>query len=410
MVRPHDGDPREAIILSPTPTSEQGAGFFVDPKKDTPIAVMRVGTVQHGTPVWHEHYALGYFNQYDSTGSRAGVMENIKTAEGDVAWQGSGQSFIKQSKLGTISLLTNLWSRLDLQQVTQTLNGFFRNLVMRFRGGKISWLTDLSYNSKLHAEIHDKYENDLHNDVTDGVSPNYANKVIIDGGNLPAGNLLDIETRQDRDGDNIADEFTKLSVGRPYEGALVEKTYTIDKGTQELKDNLIVDDETARTTIYTHGDNAASRSTTLDTKAGKVDVVAYDNETVTHSSGRGLDDKPLIRSQAIDGDSNTVLQEVLIDGSQMYKIDINNGKAKLEIDVDGNVTITSATGTILSGGTGKEQRLVTASFVQGGTAPYPMHTHLSSSPGAPTSPPMQPVILIPSDSLTNVATFTTKAE
>ena len=341
-------------------------------------------------------------------GTRAGIMDNVKLKIGDTSWFGLAYTFIRQATNGTLTFFANLWTRIDMSQVTQTLSMFLRNLKIRMRGGKVSWLTDTDLNTNLHVEVHDKYEQEKFSDVTGvGNSSNYANKFIVDAGALEEKNILTIETRQDKNKDNVAEEFTKFKIGRPTGGALVEKTLNIAEGVQELKERKLINADIAYDMTYTHGDNAASRTMAVDTKAGKTTVVEYDNETVTESSGRGNQELPLIRSQAVDKDSNTVLQEVLIDGNQMYKIDVNDGKAKLEIDKAGNIKVTSANEIIYLGGTGKEQQLVTMSFLQ---QHYPFHTHICASPGAPTSPVMQPLTFLPVDSPTNIVTVTTKAE
>jgi len=407
-LRPSIGTPIEARFISPTPTSEQGAGFFVSPKSDTQCVVLSTGKIHSGVTFWENHFILGYTTHLNTSSGQGGIMDNIQLEIGDASWFATAHTFIRQAASGVITFFANNWNQIRLHQVSQTFQGIFRHIDWRLRGGKVLWKTQPNEETNLHIEVHDKYEPNIESDVAgNGAAVNYANKVVVDAGILSAGNVLDIETRQDTTGDNVANEFTKLRIGRPDNGALVEKTYTTSEGTQEILLKSLVDSNNAEIKSYVHGENSASRVVTLDTKAGNEETVTFDNETVTESTGRGLTNKPLIKSQALDKNSNVVLQEVLIDDSTMYKIDINNGKASINVDKDGNITLLSATGNIYHGGTGKEQNLLTKTFA---IQNYAMHTHISASPGSPTTIPTQPLVFLPSDSSNNISTITTKAE
>jgi len=407
-LRPSIGTPIEARFISPTPTSEQGAGFFVSPKSDTQCVVLSTGKIHSGVTFWENHFILGYTTHLNTSSGQGGIMDNIQLEIGDASWFATAHTFIRQAASGVITFFANNWNQIRLHQVSQTFQGIFRHIDWRLRGGKVLWKTQPNEETNLHIEVHDKYEPNIESDIVgQGSSQNYTNKVVIDAGTLEAGNLLNIETRQDTTGDNVANETTKFQIGRPSGGALIERNVITSDGGQELKERELIDANIAYDKSYAHNDNAASRITTTDTKASETLTVSYDNEVVTESTGRGIQGLPLIKSQAIDKDSNVVLQETLIDENQIYKLDINSGKAKIEIDAQGNIIITSLTGEIYLGGTGKQQQLVTRYFLDN---VYKMHTHICSSPGSPSTIPTQPVIILPQDSSNNVCTITTKAE
>lgn len=95
-------------------------------------------------------------------------------------------------------------------------------------------------------------------------------------------------------------------------------------------------------------------------------------------------------------------------GDNALDLDVNEGKVKLTVTHDGNITL-SVDDTILLGGSGSEQELLTKSYHDNWAA---NHMHSNGNMGSPTGPPMLPIMpaVLPKRGKTNWYTKVTKAE
>jgi hypothetical protein len=96
-------------------------------------------------------------------------------------------------------------------------------------------------------------------------------------------------------------------------------------------------------------------------------------------------------------------------GDTAVKLEVGPDKCVITIDSSGNVKIKTTDGAnIFLGGQGKEQPLVTKSWVD---QAFSTHIHPTTSPGAPTMPPSPDLTRPPtSDNPAGHFTYTTKAE
>jgi len=431
-VKTKEGLDVDCIPLSSTPTSEQGAGFFIAPPIGSTCVVHRTGHMVNGYPRWTDNYLIGYHTDLNTAGTRGGTVKHLNSEQGDATWHGTGTTFVRQERNGVISFVSNLWATLKLSQVAQALTGALQSMMIRFRGGKIEWMANKDLQAKLHIEAHDRYEPDAYSDVgSAGGSKDYANKAILDAGNLTEKNILTLETRQDTNGDNVADETYKLQIGRPGGGALSVETVT-DVNKRQVVNEIFSDADLVKYETFNDTTKKVSYEHKLDGMGGEATINQQDNETTVETTGRGSSNRASLKELVLQDKVNSTLfiEKMLVDPTTMYDLAINSTKYRATIEQDGKITmdvnmlaqlIIDAAGNlnlqsdkdhinsdarIKLGGSGNEQPIVLYAFIPTDFLP---HVHIGNL-GTFTSPPVRPVATPANDSHSNSYSYTTMAE
>jgi hypothetical protein len=344
----------EAYVLSPFP-SKDGSGIKSAPiaPRDSTCLVLKDG---------NRHYILGFL-QPKGIVVKGDTKPSRDIEPGAVLLTHNTPSVIGMSAIGTILHIADKWAQAALNPLTQQLTAWFRNIRINLYSGIMEYFYDLDKKSGTFRITATKSVDlsDLPIPPPDGSSPLPQDRFTLKAGQLDDSHIIELF----------------ISQNFPSKGAEPLHGSTTQIGTK--KDG----------TYFNHSSKTTNNSgtTTNMLLSAKDDGTFHSHYNSTNGS-------------YVDTLVDTVNQETV-------KLDIN-GKAVVTIDVKGNVKIATVDGAnILLGGTGKEQQLVTKSFID---KYYEKHTHSNGNQGAPTGPPMVPVSDIGIDSSTGPLTFTTKAE
>jgi hypothetical protein len=261
---------------------------------------------------------------------------------------------------GSILLIAAKWAQAAINPITQQFTAWFKNIRINFYTAIVEYFADTNKKSATARITLAKWINGVGLPIgpPDGSLP-----TTPDHFTLRAGQLDD-------------DHIIELLISQKDQGAGPQHTSTTKIGTQQDG------------TYFQHEAKTSTQGNTVEL------------------SVRGKDDGTF-HTRLNNTNGNFVDTFADTSGDIAYTFDVN-GKTKITINQSGDVTVNTPDGaTIKLGGTGKEQQLVTKSFVE---KYYSKHVHSNGNSGAPTGTPMVPIIDLEIDSATGPFTNTTKAE
>lgn len=326
-----------ARLLSPIPQGEDGSGLFAVPKVGDSCTVM-LYTEGKRT----DAYILGYRSYPNqNTGGAGGVEYKEGMEQGDIVLVNRIGMLFKSSIRGGFHWVVDSWAKLMIGMTNQELRGWFRNLYMRTRGGRVEWETEKeNETSQYLSVVGDKFELDTNSDARVAepylpaplqagfAAPVYANKEITKIGTWSA---------------SAPFKQVEIRAGAKNSGELPNRRH-ISK--------YVVPDGPEVHHLY----------------SGVLGVVEM----------KVLDGEEKLRLDILGG-GGTPHFSLIITGDTMHMV--NTGD--ITVSTDGIVNIEAA-GSIRLGGDGEEQQLVTKKFVED---IFMTHTHIGNN-GAPTSVPL----------------------
>jgi len=258
------------------------------------------------------------------------------------------------NSIGTFVAWVNGWANVALNPLKKQLTAFFKNLAINFYAGYIQYkYDDQKKSSSLTIQVSKELE--LASVVPGEIQKDRVNIQL--GKILDDDHVVDLVAKQEFDTSRLPKFLARLKIGKQKNNVVTELSNTYDK---DIITKLTID------------------------STGKLDY---------NSTNKKIENSIILKSDP--------------KGEPLH-ITFNKDKTEIIIDKDGNVTIkTTPDAKIKLGGTGKEQELVTKSFIE---TFYKNHIHSNGNMGAPTGPPLTPVISVGSDSSSSPLTFTTLAE
>lgn len=339
-----------ARLLSSTPFTD-GGGMQSVPKSpiDTPCLLFNIGT----------EYAIIGFLSPKGVVTRNSPYPSIKTELGDTVTTHNTGSLFGFRAVGSWVAWVNEWANIVLHPIRKQLSAFFKNMMLTFYAGYISYAYD----------------------------------------------------------DEKAASLLTVQISKSLETAAI-KPGTLQKDRVTFKVGQIKEDEhLAEMNVKQAFDSTKKPAYNLITKFGKqkdgtwLDIFSTSGATNPSTYALKADDKGKLQFENKVGAKTETSVALTIDPSQtnVVELKVNGDKATISIDKEGNVTIkTAEAAKIKLGGTGKEQALVTEAWV---TQVFKNHIHPTTGPGAPTLPP-NPDLTLPAskDNKMGHFTFTTQAE
>lgn len=270
------------------------------------------------------NFILGFYTAPTVTqkGNRGFSLDTAQSkAPGSYRVETNAHNFIEASANGLVSLFSSAWSALHLDQFTQSLQGKVKRLFATFGGGFIKWDTDEENNSEFEIVINKKFD-----PYTDARNPLFTESSVPRGDDYPAyadkfimrvsseqRHVVEMETRQDIDGDNVGDTLVRTTYGK------AENTSHKHEYLQDLN-NRIVDKKLLEDGILQHKDYQAGDShieeiirdtgevsISVNGKAivnikpnGEVRIESSDQQIFIGTANRSADYKGLLTTDFID--------------------------------------------------------------------------------------------------------------
>lgn len=246
------------------------------------------------------------------------------------------------------------WVNMTLNPLKKQMTAYFKNLMINLYAGFINYkYDDTTKRSTFTAQISKELE-------LASLTPGEIQKdrVSLTAGQLDDDHVLEITAKQEFDITKLPKFLGRILFGKQKDDTFVQLSGTYDK--------LISTEARIATT-------------------GKLSYVSKNKK-----------------------DENSIKIESDPLGAPLH-LTLNKDRAEVLIDKDGNVTITTAPDAkIKLGGTGREQELVTKSFVE---KFYNNHVHSNGNNGSPTGVPLFPTVQTAgADSASSPYTHTTLAE
>jgi len=263
---------------------------------------------------------------------RGATYNTVELEPGDTQIGHHSGTSISFFRRGLIGFFANKWAQLNLDKLTRRLFGNLKNIAISMYNGFISWVYDDDEQSG-HAEVEVRKSVDLTSTVPTALPPD---KINIKAGQLDDEHLLEINTHQDEDAIR-----TNSKLGKQNNNNIYEATFEDDD-----------DNFRAYIRINTNGQ------------------LFYEIEKDNNKTNLTFDP------------AGSTMMRIATSRNSEIRMN-NNGDITLDVGVNNNVYL---------GGESQATELATKNFVQ---AYYEKHTHVSASPGSPTSPPMMPSPVVP---------------
>ena len=338
-----------AQLLSPIPVSDGGGTKAVPAiPVDTPCLIHKVGNY---------YYILGFLTPQGAV-SHDDPLPTRSIEAGESYNKHHTGSLYGVNKKGAFSSWVASFVNFVLDPVAEQFTAMFKNMVIHWYAGMVQYKFDSKKNtSTLQLFLNKEFDSSM-----------------ADGTKLPR-DMIAVSAGYTGEDEHMIDAVIRQDIQPTYE-ADYEATAKIGK--------------------QTDGTFLA-----LESKKG------ITGAQVTHSIKANVDGsfEALIKNKI---DANAVKLTIASDTPNV-ELDVADGKAIVTIDNLGNVTIKTADGAnIKLGGQGKEQQLVTKTWVE---QVFANHIHPNGNQGAPTAPPNpNNTIDIGTDSASGHFTYTTKAE
>lgn len=338
-----------AVLLSSTPFGD-GAGMKAVPTQPigTPCLLFQYGQL---------YYILGF------TSMRGPVLHDSPlpvrpTLEGEMLQHHSTGANTGFNATGSWTAWVGDFVNMVLNPARQQFTVYAKNMFVNWYTGFMSYIYDLAKGTGLFKF---QIQKELDLSARDR-SSKMKDKVLLQIGALPdEDHMIDFKISQNYDLTRTADFEITGKLGEQTDGTFL---------------NLHM------------------------TKGGTVPTLQYELDANTSGKTR------LSLQSGTDKTTEMVLEP---GGDIPVSIVVNKDKCMITVGADGTVTLKTTDGAnILLGGQGKEQQLVTKSWVD---LVFKNHIHPTTSPGAPTLVPT-PDLTLPSqaDNVTGHFTYTTKAE
>jgi hypothetical protein len=370
-----------ARLLSPLPYDPKGGGITSVPTepKDTGCWCIKIGA--------REYYIIGFF-QLQSTAVYGSTHKNAKLEPGETYIGHNTGSHWRITKHGMFSFFTNMYAQVHMDPISQALLANFKNITINTYGGFVKWLHNLiKGTTTIFGEIHKNFDTS----AVKGTLP--TEKIKFQAGTLKADtHILEVDTKQIPTSQTEYNVVTNLKYGKQKTNKRIFE-WTVKDKQEEKEINYAITIDNAGIVHFSQTrdlkDNVKSFDLALNAAAGTA-----------------------VYTQNDAAKKKTIKTTLDVTGEMMVDTQVTSGDnlVQLTINPDGDTTIRVKPpgGKLFLGGTGKEQQLVTKSFVE---QVYKSHIHGNGNQGAPTTAPMTPpVIPLDLDSSSNHYTFTVKAE
>ena len=338
-----------AVLLSSTPFGD-GAGMKGVPvqPQGTPCLLFQYGQL---------YYILGF------TSMRGPVLHDSPmpvrpTLEGEMLQHHSSGANTGFNATGSWTAWVGDFVNMVLNPARQQFTMYAKNMFVNWYTGFMSYIYDLAKGTGLFKF---QIQKELDLSARDRTSK-MKDKVLLQVGALPdEDHMIDFKVSQNYDLTRTADFEITGKLGEQSDGTFL---------------NLHM------------------------TKGGTVPTLQYELDANTNGKTK------LSLASGTTKTTDLVLEP---GGDIPVSIVVNKDKCMITVGADGTVTLKTTDGAnILLGGQGKEQQLVTKSFVE---QVYMKHMHSNGNQGAPTGTPIAPTPMdIGVDSATGHYTTTTKAE
>jgi hypothetical protein len=343
------GDPNKgfaAQLMSPLPFTD-GGGIKSIPKVpiDTPCVIYRANNM------W---YILGFLTPNGAV-VNDGPYQTRPIGEGETFMTHHTGTKMGFTKNGSMIMWASIWMNAILNPIKQQFTAFFKNMIINWTAGHVEYRYDKDKKtSKLTLGIQKDVD---FSPITPGaVSPD---RVVTKLGYLEDTHLVQVDLKQNFDASNTPQFAASAKIGKQQDNTWLD-IQSVDSPASPVTFNL--------------------KSATT----GKTQITSQSQDSST-SVNLTLDPAQ----------------------SEVVRLVVNNDKAIITIDAQGNVIIKQTDGANLYlGGKDKAQRLVTEKFLD---LVFWTHMHPTAAVGAP-SPPIKIAAPVTSDSPSNITSFTTFAE
>jgi hypothetical protein len=339
----------EAQLLSPLPVSDGGGTKAVPAiPADTPCLIYKTGRY---------HYIMGFLTPQGPV-AHDDPLPTRPIEPGEAYNKHNTSSLYGFNKKGAFSTWVAAFVNFVLDPIAEQFTAMFKNMVIHWYAGMLQYKFDAKKNtSTLQLFLNKEFDSSM----VDGKKPPRDMIAVSAGYTGEDEHMIDAVIRQDIQPTYEADYEATAKIGKQTDGTFLA----------------------------------------LESLKGIVGA------QVQHSIKANVDGtlEAIIKNKI---DANAI-KLTIESNPPNVELNVADGKAIVTIDNTGNVTIKTADGANINlGGQGKEQALVTESWV---TQVFKMHVHPTASPGAPTLPPNPDTTLsASSDNVAGHFTYTTKAE